>query len=95
MAKIIFWSQWASTPQSGVAAALPDDEVVRITDENDMSPAADAEIAFCGTSSDRSRRLITAARKLRWFHTPSAGVDRLILAFPKESAREMVRRVSG
>jgi phosphoglycerate dehydrogenase-like enzyme len=76
--KIVFWSQWASTPQSGLDGALPDDEIVKIADENDLSPAADAEIAFCGASSDRSRRLIGAARKLRWFHTPSAGVDRFL-----------------
>ena len=78
MAKIVFWSQWASTPQNGVAAALPADEVMPIKDESDLRPAAEAEIAFCGTSTDRVRRLIAAAPKLRWLHTPSAGVDRFV-----------------
>jgi len=76
--KIVFWSQWASTPQNGLADALPNDEIIRIRDENDLSPAAHAEVAFCGTSSDRMKRLIAAARDLRWFHTPSAGVDRFL-----------------
>jgi glyoxylate/hydroxypyruvate reductase A len=89
VAKIVFWSQWASTPGSGVASALPDDDVVQIADENDMSPAADAEIAFCGTTSERSRLLIVAAKKLRWFHTPSAGVDRF-LEIPEFRERKIV-----
>jgi phosphoglycerate dehydrogenase-like enzyme len=89
MAKIVFWSQWASTPASGVAEALPDDEIFRIADENDLSPAADAEIAFCGTTTDRSRKLIVAAKKLRWFHTPSAGVDRF-LEIPEFRERKIV-----
>jgi phosphoglycerate dehydrogenase-like enzyme len=87
--KIVFWSQWASTPASGVAEALPKDEILKISDENDLSPAADAEIAFCGTTSDRSRRLIVAAKKLRWFHTPSAGVDRF-LEIPEFRERNII-----
>ncbi len=87
--KIVFWSQWASTPQSGIAAALPEDEIIALKDENDLGRAAEAEAAFCGTSGDRSRKLINAAPKLRWFHTPSAGVDRF-LEIPEFRARKIM-----
>jgi phosphoglycerate dehydrogenase-like enzyme len=76
--KIVFWSQWASTPQSGVAAALPGDEVIAIKDESELGKAAEAEAAFCGTSTDRIIKLLDAAPKLRWVHTPAAGVDRFL-----------------
>ena len=89
MTKIVFWSTWASTPRSGIADALPGDEIVAIKDENDLSPAADAEIAFCGTSGDRSRKLVVAAKRLRWFHTPSAGVDRF-LEIPEFRERKII-----
>ena len=78
MPTIVFWSNWPSTPQSGITAALPDDTVIPIKEEGDLSRARDAEIAFCGLREDRVRRLLDAAPKLRWYHTPSAGVDRLV-----------------
>ncbi|HEY3217517.1 MAG TPA: D-2-hydroxyacid dehydrogenase [Candidatus Limnocylindria bacterium] len=76
--KIVFWSSWASTPQSGVAAALPDDEIIALKDEAELPRAVEAEAAFCGIGSERSRKLLAATPKLRWFHTPSAGVDRFL-----------------
>lgn len=78
MTKIAFWSTWASTPQAGMAEALPDDEIIRVQDEEDLPLVRAAEIAFCGISVDRSRKLIEAAPKLRWLHTPAAGVDRFL-----------------
>lgn len=89
MVKIVFWSSWPSTPQGGIAAALPDDLVISIKEEADLSKVADAEVAFCGTSGDRSRKLLQAAPKLRWFHTPSAGVDRF-LDIPEFRARKIM-----
>ncbi len=84
--KIAFWSTWPSTPQGGVAAALPDDEVVSVKDESDLARIADAEVCFCGISQDRVRKLLAAAPRLRWYHTPAAGVDRL-LEIPEFRAR--------
>ena len=78
MTKIVFWSNWPSTPQGGIRSALPDDEVIEIADEADLGRAADAEVAFCGISPDRIAKLLAAAPKLRWYHTPAAGVDRLL-----------------
>lgn len=78
MTKIVFWSTWPSTPQAGIRSALPDDEVVAIAGEGDLALAADAEIAFGGISSDRVAKLLAAAPRVRWYHTPAAGVDRLL-----------------
>jgi phosphoglycerate dehydrogenase-like enzyme len=87
--KIVFWSQWASTPQGGLAAALRGDEVIPITDEADLAKAADAEAAFLGTSSDRALKLLAAAPMLRWVHTPAAGVDRF-LEMPELRRRKII-----
>jgi phosphoglycerate dehydrogenase-like enzyme len=75
---ILFWSMWPSTPQGGIADALPDDTIVAVKDESDLARAKDAEIAFCGLGEQRVRKVLDAAPKLRWYHTPSAGVDRLV-----------------
>ena len=89
MTKIVLWSRVESTPQGGIAAALPDDEVISIEDESELVRAADAEVAFGGTNSDRSRKLLEAAPKLRWFHTASAGVDRF-LEIPEFRGRKIM-----
>ncbi|MDQ2951513.1 MAG: hypothetical protein M3R54_04560, partial [Chloroflexota bacterium] len=87
--KIGFWSTWASTPQGNMAAAFPDDELIAIKDEKDLTRAADIEIVFAGISNERSRQLIAAAPKLRWFHTPAAGVDRF-LDMPEFRERKII-----
>ncbi|HKY50534.1 MAG TPA: D-2-hydroxyacid dehydrogenase [Candidatus Limnocylindria bacterium] len=74
MTTIAIWSNWPSTP-TDFRAALPDDTLVVIKDEADLPRAAAAEVAFCGISLDRVRRLLAATPQLRWFHTPAAGVD--------------------
>src|SRR5438105_8971021 len=78
MPTIVFWASWPSTPQGGIAAAFPEDTVIPIADEGDLARARDAEIAFAGLREDRVRKLLDAVPKLRWYHTPSAGVDRLV-----------------
>jgi phosphoglycerate dehydrogenase-like enzyme len=74
---IAIWSNWASTP-TDFGVALPDETLVMIKDESELGRAAAAEVAFGGINLDRARRLIAATPKLRWFHTPAAGVDRLV-----------------
>lgn len=49
-----------------------------VKEETDLTGAAKAEIAFCGTNLERVKKLLAATPALRWFHTPAAGVDRLI-----------------
>ncbi len=95
MTKIVFWSQWASTPQSGIEAALPGEELIMIKDESELARVAEAEVAFSGISIDRLHKLLDAAPKLRWLHTPAAGVDRF-LDVPALRARNiMVTNNSG
>ena len=77
MTTIAIWSNWPSTPMD-FGAALPDDTLVVIKDENDLARAAAAEVAFCGIGLDRVRKLLAATPRLRWFHTPAAGVDRFL-----------------
>jgi phosphoglycerate dehydrogenase-like enzyme len=74
---IAIWSNWPSTP-TDFSAALANETLVLINDESDLARAAAAEVAFCGISLDRVRKLLAATPKLRWFHTPAAGVDRLL-----------------
>jgi len=74
---IAIWSNWPSTP-TDFGTALSNDTLVLIKDETDLVRAAAAEVAFCGISLDRVRKLLAATPKLRWFHTPAAGVDRFL-----------------
>ncbi len=85
---IVIWSNWPSTPQN-LASALRDDTVVVVKEERDLARANGAEVAFCGTSQERVRKLLVATPRLRWFHTPAAGVDRL-LELPDFKARGIV-----
>ncbi len=78
MTKIVFWSTWPATPQAGLVSALPNDEIIMVSAEADLAMAAQAEIAFAGISADRVVKLLAAAPKVRWYHTPAAGVDRLL-----------------
>ena len=77
MTTIAIWSNFPSTP-SDFGAALPSDTLVLIKGESDLARAAEAEVAFCGINRDRVRKLLAATPRLRWFHTPAAGVDRLL-----------------
>jgi phosphoglycerate dehydrogenase-like enzyme len=74
---IAVWSSWPSTP-ADFSVALPGDTILLIKDEGDLARVAEAEVAFCGISLDRVRRLLASTPKLRWLHTPAAGVDRFL-----------------
>jgi phosphoglycerate dehydrogenase-like enzyme len=74
---VVVWSNWPSTPPD-LGSALADERVVMVNDEKDLPGAAAAEVAFCGTSQERVKKLLAATPALRWFHTPAAGVDRLV-----------------
>jgi len=74
---IVIWSNWPSTP-TNLEAALDGDNVVLVNEEADLARARAAEVAFCGINQERAKKLLAATPKLRWFHTPAAGVDRLV-----------------
>lgn len=57
---------------------LAPDEVVALPAEGDLAGAAEAEAAIGGPNPERFRALLAAAPRLRWFHTLSAGVERII-----------------
>lgn len=57
---------------------LAPDEVVALPADGDLAGAAEAEAAIGGPNPERFRALLAAAPRLRWFHTLSAGVERII-----------------
>lgn len=58
---------------------LPDDEVVMLHVGEDPAAAAGAVAGLGGPNPDRLKALLAAAPELRWFHTLSAGVDRILI----------------
>jgi phosphoglycerate dehydrogenase-like enzyme len=75
---IVVWSAFSTSPET-VKARFPDDRVLAIADEKQLSGAADAEVAFSGNNPLRVRQLLDATPKLRWYHTVSAGVENMPL----------------
>jgi len=73
---IAVFGTWAAMPSAdALRSALPDDRIVA-AEGDDLRPAADADAAFGGFSSERLRAVLAGGPKLRWIHTFSAGVDR-------------------
>ena len=58
---------------------VADVEEIIVRDGQPMPPLPDVEAVVGGPNPDRFRAILGAAPKLRWFHTISAGVDRLML----------------
>src|SRR5436309_13752698 len=79
MTNIVVWSAFRTSADT-VSARFPDDRVIGIADENGLSAAADAEVAFSGNNPRRVRQLLDATPKLRWYHTVSAGVENMPLS---------------
>lgn len=66
---------------------FPDVEFVVVPDGASVPPLGEVE-ACVAANPDRVRAVLAAAPRVRWFHTPSAGVDRLVI--PELVAREDV-----
>src|SRR5206468_8197096 len=64
---IAIWSNWPSTP-TDCGAALPNDTLVLIKNESDLARASAAEVAFCGISLDRVRKLDRKSTRLNSSH---------------------------
>ena len=78
MTTIAVLGSWAAQPSvDALRAALPGERIVEIAGD-DVDPAREADAAFGGFSLDRLRAIVTKAPRLRWIHTFSAGVDRLV-----------------
>ena len=87
MTNIVVWSAFRTRADT-VASQFPDDHVVGIADEEGLSQAADAEVAFGGNNPRRVRQLLDATPNLRWYHTVSAGVENM--PFPELAKRGIV-----
>lgn len=73
----------------------PGDEVVMLHADDDLAPAAGAVAGFGGPNPDRVRALLAAAPGLRWYHTLSAGVDRLLIPEVSGNAGLVLTNNSG
>lgn len=84
--KVAIATRFGGEPEDFVRR-FPDVEFVVVPDGT-VPPLPDVEAAIGGPNPDRFRAVLAAAPRLRWFHTISAGVDRLII--PELIAREDV-----
>ena len=81
---VALFSNWIADP---IRAADPADRVIDVQGATDLALAADAECAMgWPQSAERLRALVASARRLRWVHTFSAGVDRFLV--PEIIARD-------
>ena len=90
MSTIAVYGSFASLPVvEDLRAALPDATIVRLGAGESVTAARDADIAMGSPSADRMRALLRECPRLRWIHTVSAGVDRLLT--PELLARDDVQ----
>ena len=74
----VLTSGWSAEP-AAVARALPDDEVITVERGGSLAPVAHVEVGLIPPDAERARALLAAAPRLRWLHTISAGVERLLI----------------
>ncbi len=60
-------------------AALPGATIVPLGSDGSVAAARDADVAMGSPSADRVRALLRECPRLRWVHTVSAGVERLLI----------------
>ncbi len=77
MTKIVVLGRFGGVTD-GLPELLKGDEVFVPGNDADLSGAADAEIGVGTNQGERVAALLRAAPKLRWYHTPAAGVDQLV-----------------
>ena len=89
MSTIAVYGSFASLPVvDDLRSALPDATIVPLGAGESVAAARDADIAMGSPSADRVRALLQECPRLRWIHTVSAGVDRLLM--PELLARDDV-----
>jgi len=74
----VLTSGWSAEP-AAVERALPDDRVITVERGGSLAAVAEAEIGIIPPDAERARALLAAAPRLRWLHTISAGVERLLI----------------
>lgn len=85
MTTIAVLGAFPSMPEA-VERAVPNDRVVRIERRGPFDIAADAEVALGAPHPDLIKEFLARAPDLRWLHTVSAGVERLLI--PEVTERE-------
>lgn len=79
MTTIALFGGWHAVPSIDMLrAALPGDRIVGIEAGEDPGGASEAEILLGSGNADRIAAILKTAPKVRWVHTFSAGVDRLV-----------------
>ncbi|MSS70098.1 MAG: D-2-hydroxyacid dehydrogenase [Candidatus Latescibacteria bacterium] len=76
-------------PEEAVRAISPDIEIIQVSGHDALLQAAtDADAIIGGFGGTPFRQILQAARRVRWIHTSSAGVDTLIC--PELLSRDIV-----
>ncbi len=70
---------WHLKEADELRRVLPGDEVLWLSPSGPYEAAAPAEAIVAGLNADRAKALLAAAPRVRWFHTLSAGVERLLI----------------
>ncbi|MDP9266149.1 MAG: D-2-hydroxyacid dehydrogenase [Chloroflexota bacterium] len=80
MTTIAVYGGFAAIPiLDDLRAALPQATVVPLGSDGPVAAARDADVAIGSPSADRVRALLRECPRLRWVHTVSAGVERLLI----------------
>ena len=95
MTTIAVLSSGWSVEGSEVKDALPDDQIITVERGGSLDPVARAEVGLIPPDADRARALLAAAPGIRWLHTISAGVERLLVPEITERAGLVLTNNSG
>lgn len=70
---------WFPSMPDDLARHVPDDRVVRFERRGPFTGANEIEVALGAPAPDLIREFLAAAPRLRWLHTMSAGVERVLI----------------
>ena len=70
---------WFPSMPEDLARHVPDDRIVRFERRGPFDGAAEIEIALGAPAPDLIRDFLAEAPRLRWLHTMSAGVERVLI----------------
>lgn len=70
---------WFPSMPADLERALPEDRVVRFERRGPFDAAAEIEVALGAPAPDLIRDFLAGAPRLRWLHTMSAGVERVLI----------------
>ena len=83
--KVAIATRFGGDPEDFIRR-FPDVEFVVVPEQAPVPPLPDVEVCIGGPNPDRFRAILAAAPGLRWFHTVSAGVERMVI--PELLAKE-------